>query len=257
MKFTFLKLVSASVLLAGLVACGGGGTTPTITTPVVSGSAEGIWQGVSATGQNVSLVILETGQAWGIYSIPAEGPRGAVYADITTVGTTISGAGSFFNFSPLMRGNNAYTGSFVSKESITVNANDGTVFKGTYAGAYDKPGEVSAIAGTYAGKGITNFAPSSAVTMTIDSLGKIATNGMLSPSAPGQTCLGSGSLKSRPSGKGVFDVQLTFTGIACAMSLTGDAVTSGVAFIDAVTGQLTLSTRNAAKSDGFLYIGKR
>ncbi len=57
---TKLKLSLIASAAAVLTACGGGGGG---STPV--NTAEGLWQGPSSTGANVTVVVLENGEAWG------------------------------------------------------------------------------------------------------------------------------------------------------------------------------------------------
>ena len=65
----------------------------------------------------------------------------------------------------------------------------------------------------------------------------------------------SGSATPRPGGKAVFDVRLRFAGSACAL---GDGATAnGIAHVSTANGELFVLAMNAAKTDGWLYLGAR
>jgi hypothetical protein len=54
---SIFKLAIAAFSFTLLAACGGGGAA--------FNTAEGIWQGPSSTGANVTVAILENGESWG------------------------------------------------------------------------------------------------------------------------------------------------------------------------------------------------
>ena len=59
----------------------------------------------------------------------------------------------------------------------------------------------------------------------------------------------------RPSGKNIFNVSVTFTGTNCALG--NGTVTTGVGYYDMDTKRLLVLALNAAKTDGFIYIGSK
>jgi hypothetical protein len=68
-------------------------------------------------------------------------------------------------------------------------------------------------------------------------------------------CSAAGTATPRPSGKNIFNVTVTFTGSNCALG--NGASTSGVAYYDAATRRVLVMAMNAAKSDGFIYLGQK
>lgn len=70
-----------------------------------------------------------------------------------------------------------------------------------------------------------------------------------------QGCSAAGTATLHPSGKNILDVTVTFTGSTCALG--NGASTTGIAYYDATTRRMLVMAMNAAKSDGFIYVGQK
>ena len=243
-----MKQFAAVGLTVLLAACGGGGgdsASPPAPPPAVT--AEGFWEGPASTGVSVALAVLETGETWGVYTSNGS-IVGALFGNTTSSGTTLSGSGKDFNIPSRTVGSGTYSGTFVAKSSINVATSTGSTFSGTYKTAYDQPASLAAVAGTFSGQGVSGTSPVQTVSVTISPSGSITV-----PASSG--CSAAGTATPRPSGKNIFDVALTFTGSTCALG--NGASTTGIAYYDATTRRVIAMAMNAAKSDGFIYVGQK
>ena len=237
-------VLGLTVLLA---ACGGGGDGASPTAPAPSVTAEGFREGPASTGVSVTLAVLETGETWGVYTSSGS-IVGALYGTTTSSGTTLSGSGKDFNIPSRSVGSGTYSGTFVAKSIIYVATSSGSTFSGTYKTAYDQPASLAAVAGTFAGVGVSGTSPVQPISVTISSSGAITV-----PASLG--CSAAGTATPRPSGKNIFDVTVAFTGSTCALG--NGASTTGIAYYDTTTRRMLVMAMNATKSDGFIYVGQK
>ena len=242
-----MKQLPAICLTVLLAACGGGGDSAPSIPPAPTATAEGFWEGPASTGVSVALAVLETGETWGVYTSSGS-IVGALYGSTTSSGTTLSGSGKDFNIPSRTVGSGTYSGTFAAKSSINVTTSTGSTLSGTYKTAYDQPASLAALAGTFSGVGVSGASPVQTVSVTIASSGTITV-----PASLG--CSAAGTATPRPSGKNIFDVAMTFTGSNCALG--NGASTTGIAYYEAATGRVLVMAMNAAKSDGFIYVGQK
>lgn len=240
-----MKRFAAIGLSVVLAACGGGGNNAPASAPM--GTAEGFWEGPASTGVSVALAVLENGETWGVYTSSGS-IVGALYGNTTFTGTTLSGSGKDFNIPSRSVGSGTYSGTFVTKSSINVTTSAGSSFSGTYNTAYDQPASLAAVAGSFSGTGVSGTSPVQTISVAISPSGSMTT-----PASLG--CSAAGVATPRPSGKNIFDVMVTFTGSTCALG--NGASTTGVAYYNATTRRLLVMAMNAAKSDGFIYVGQK
>lgn len=238
-------VIGLTVLLAACGGGGGDGAQPPAPAPIVT--AEGFWEGTASTGNSVALAVLETGETWGVYTSNGS-IVGALYGNTASSGTTLSGTGKDFNIPSRSVGSGSYTGTFVEKSSIRVATSSGSTFSGAYGTTYDQPASLAAVAGTFSGQGVSGTSPVQTVSVTISPSGAITV-----PASLG--CSAAGSAKPRTSGKNIFDVTVTFTGSTCALG--NGASTTGIAYYNATTRRVLVMAMNAAKSDGFIYVGQK
>jgi hypothetical protein len=246
---TLTLFVSALFAGCGGGSGGGGGGSSTPAAPsalATTTTAEGFWSGPASTGTNVSLVVLETGETWGVYSL-GNAVVGALHGSTTSSGTTLSGAGSDFNIPARTVTPGTFTGTFAAKSTISVTTSLGAVFNGTYGNAYDTAASLTSVAGSFSGSGVTATTSAQTVGVGISSLGVI--------SATGIGCSAAGTAAPRSTGKNVFNVTVTFTGSSCVLG--SGTVTTGVAYYDVASRQLLVMALNAAKTDGFLYLASK
>lgn len=242
MKHTVTRIaaIAASVVLAACGGGGDGGTTPGAT-------AEGFWSGTTTNGWTVNLAILETGETWGVYASGGS-IHGALYGNTISSGTSLTGSGSDFNIPDRTVTPGTYSGTYASKSNITVTTSLGVRFNGTYAPAYDQAASLATVAGTFSGTGVSGGSPVQATSVTISSSGAVST-----PVSNG--CSASGTAAPRPSGKNIFNVNITFSGTNCALGHGTN--TTGIAYYDSATRQVVVTALNSARSDGFIYIGSK
>ena len=234
---TRLAALATAALLA---ACGGGGGSDGPAT-----TAEGFWVGPTSTGYTARLVVLENGETWGLYST-STAIVGALYgATNSSSNGTLTGSGSDFYFPGRLLQSATYSGTYTPKSSVRVTTSLGSSFTGAYAMEYDTPAALANVAGSYSGVGITATTAPYATSVSVSSSGSLTATTPL--------CSGSGTLQPRPSGKGVFNVTITFTGANCPLTAAG--TTSGVAVYDAPSRTLVSMGLNPARSNGFFWQG--
>jgi hypothetical protein len=240
-EFMFrIALLAATVALA---ACGGGGSGPA---PVAIASAEGFWSGTASTGAQVSMVILENGETWGLYASSGS-IVGALFGNAAVNGSTISGSGSDFNLISRTVTAGTFTGSVATKTSLNLTTSSGAKLNAAYDATYDQTPSLATLAGTFAGQAVSGSTAAQASSVTISATGAL--------SSTGTGCSATGSVTPRPTGKNIFNVSVTFTGASCALG--NGTVTTGVASFNPATRQLLSMAMNPAKSDGFIYVGAR
>lgn len=239
-----LKTLTALSLVAALTACGGGGGGDAPPTPTTA-TAEGFWTGSTSNGLKAYVAVLENGETWGFSTTNANALAGAFYGNSTASGSTLSGTGLDF-YNGAANATN-YSGTFAPKSTLTVTMGNGVRFNGSYSTDYDKPASLDTLAGTYNGYGMT---AKSAATYTPVS---ISGNGTIT--AGNSYCTMTGTATPRASGKNVFDLQVTFTGSACALP-SGTSV-NGMAYYDTAARGMVAMGLNSSKTDGFIFAGAK
>ncbi|WHZ09845.1 MAG: hypothetical protein OJF60_000284 [Burkholderiaceae bacterium] len=194
------------------------------------------------------MAVLENGETWGLYSQSGY-IVGALYGATKSSDSTLSGSGLDFNIPSRTVTPGSYSGTFEAKGTVDVTMSTGAKFTGSYDAAYDQvPASLSTLAGTFTGSGVSGTSPVQTASVIVSAIGQI--NGQLS-----QNCTVSGTIAPRPSGKNVYDVVATFTGVDCAL---GNGVsTTGTGYYDAASKQIEVLAVNAAKTDGFIYVGSK
>jgi hypothetical protein len=222
-----------------------GGSTSCNSTPAPV-SPEGFWTGLTSNGYTVNVAVLENGETWGVYG--ANGTiYGALYGVTGSSGNTLSGSGYEFYIPSHDVFSGSYSGTFSTKDSISVNTPSGGSFNGTYSSKYDQPASLSTLSGSYSGWGVTGTTSAQSASVSISSSGSMASYNT--------GCNATGTAAPRASGKNIFNVSVTFTGAHCALG--NGAVTTGIAYYDSSTGQLLLMALNGGKTDGFIYLAQK
>ncbi len=245
-----IKLITATATLALLTACGGGGgtTAPSAssTAPASTIDPQGFWVGQASTGYTVSTAILENGEAWGVYSSGST-IYGGLYGTAAVNGSSISIQGTDFNFLSNSSTAGNLTGTVVPKSSMSLTGNTVSVPL-TYLTAYDAPATAAAISGTWTFTGRSGSYSLIPGSITIDSAGRFVLN---------QTnCVTSGSVIPRASGKNIYNITLSASGVGCA---AGQTTMAGIVYLDAtVTPRRFLSLAlTPNKNDGVIVIGTK
>lgn len=228
--------------IAVLTACGGGDDD----SPAARQTPEGFWTGTTSNGWAVDLVVLESGETWGLYRA-GNSIYGALSGNTSWTSTTLSGSGNDFYFPTRSVMSGSYSGTYTSKSSIKVTTNSGISVGATYSAVYDQPATLGAVAGTYNGQGLTRTSVVTSQAITINSTGTVS-GGIVG-------CSVSGNVSPRSSGKGVFNLTVKLTGVNCAAG-NGVAMT-GVVVYDQASRRLVAMGLNTSRSDGFFFIGTR
>lgn len=238
---TTFKFSLIACAAAVLTACGGGGGSTSVNT------AEGLWQGPSSTGANVTVAVLENGEAWGGATL-GNTLISAIAGTATGNGTSFSASGSEFAFSSNSVGTGTYTGTVMQKQRIQATSNNGSTINLAYNPYYDQGVTAAEIAGSYTLSGRTARYSITNMTFTIGANGNftIVDNG----------CTTTGTATPRASGKAIVNVTATGTG-TCVL---GNGVSlSGIAVLDKTTTPNTLSViaLNSGKTDGLVLLGRK
>ena len=234
------KIVALACSVALLGACGGGGDD------VANADAQGIWSGTNTNGYDVAVVVLENGETWGVYA-SNNGIDGALYGSASTSGNTISVTGSDLNLSTWSVSSGTYRGTVAEKSSMSLSSSrTGDVATLTYESFYDTPASLSTLAGSYTISGVSKAGSAQDEPMTISSSGVITIPGV-------PTCSATGVVQPRSSGKNVFNLSMTFSGVDCALGDGGTA--SGILVYD--DGEAIALALTADKQDGFIAAASR
>lgn len=240
-------------LMTCLSACGGEGDTSSPPPPTLAqSSAEGLWDGTTGTGRTVSGVVLDDATYWFLYSVTGDPSmiEGFIQGDSSFQnGTLTSSNAKDFNVgrsgAPVL--NATINGKYETKQRLsgtTVYQIGGPdTFTTTYDSDYELPADVNVVAGTYSGP----VAAGETVNVTVSAAGGISGN-----SSTG--CTFTGSFSPHANGN-VFNMTITFGGqTACS---NGSDTVRGVGFIDAGTKKLYSAAFNAARTNGFIFIGTK
>lgn len=233
-------ICGATTLLAACGGGGGGGGSSVNT-------AEGIWQGTSSTGANVTVAVLENGEAWGGVTV-GNTLVSALAGTASGNGSSFSASGSEFVFSNNSVGTGSYTGTVAQKSRIQATSNNGSSIDLAYKSYYDQGVTAAEIAGSYTLSGRTARYSISNLNFTIGANGSftIVDNG----------CTTTGTATPRSSGKSIVNVNATGAG-TCVL---GNGVSlSGIAVLDKTVTPNTLYViaLNSAKTDGLILIGAK
>ena len=229
---TMTKLNAISFVIAALSGCGGGGgsssAAPTPTPPVAK--AQGLFEGVTASGTSLEEIVLEDGSFWGIYG--TQSGSGLLVSGFETGQVTSSNNGFSLTFTDFPNpGNTSVSGT--GSGSYTASAFNGSVTENgvtqsfslsspaTSAYVYNTPALVSSVTGTWSGN-LTD-GESGSVTILSDGTFTGTTSG---------GCGFSGKFTPRPSGVNVFNVTLNFGVSLC--SYPGQVAT-GIAIVSSLS----------------------
>lgn len=220
----------------------GGGET------VSAGTAEGFWGGTSSNGYKVGLVVLENAETWGLYAT-GNTVNGAFYGNSTGKGTAFSISGSDLDFSTRRVTSGSTTGTISQKAKISGKSNTGITFDLKYDATYDQPAVLADIVGSY--------------NMTLASLQATESNVQTNISSAGDivltkdNCTAAGKVTPRSSGKNIFNLSLTLSGVSCGSGNGGTV--SGIFIFDATATPKSayFFTLTPTKQDGIIGIGSK
>jgi hypothetical protein len=234
-----LALIVSSVAL--LSACGGGSDGGTTNV-----DPQGYWTGPASTGYTVNTAILENGETWGVYTSGST-IYGALYGSTSVSGNNVKIIGTNFNFLTNSSSQGNLTGTIVAKSSMSLSGSGVTVPL-TYNSSYDTAATSAAITGTWSFTGRSGSYTLIPGTITVDSAGRFTLN---------QTnCVTTGSIIPRSTGKNIYNVNLTGSGVGCAV---GQSSMSGIAYLDTTVkpNKFLSLALTSSKNDGVIVIGTK
>jgi hypothetical protein len=257
-------LWSATLLLA---ACGGGGGNPGTcsaspqtcaaiavgnsggsTTPVTA-TAAGLFHGTTNTGRNASVLVLEGGEFWVLYS-PMGGSNiiaGAEQGHASFLNGSFTSADvRDFSLETGVVSSGTATGTYAPKSNIAGTATFSTsalTFSASYDPTYDTQATLAAIAGNYSGTAVVAGGSDNA-TLTISATGTIAGVSQLG-------CNFSGNITPH-SGVNSYAVTVTFAGGTCS---NGFSTVTGIGYRDAASNRIYSAALNSARTNGFIFAG--
>lgn len=247
-----------SALLIGLSACGGGdGESPSSSAPpVIESVIQGVYQGTTSNGKTEDAIVLEDGTFWVTYGVPL---GGALAVEGVATGSSTASNGTFslsFNDFPAP-GNSPISGQGTGTYSVgsnligTITENAATATFNLIAPVpvaydYNTPASISLISGSWSGGLLTGE------TATIN----ILADGTLSGTSS-LGCTFTGAAAPRPSGKNVFNVSLAFGSSPC---IAANQVVSGIGLTYPLgngTNQLVAGLVNSSRTFAAAFFAQR
>jgi hypothetical protein len=238
-----MKKLLATVAVASMfTACGGGGGDS-----VTNADPQGFWAGQASNGNTLSVVVLETDEAWGVYS-SGQSIIGALYGRAAINGNSISIVGSDFNFISNTVSTGTAAGSITSKTSMNLTSSLGGTASLVYQSSYDRP--PAPILGTWSFVGRSRYSQVAPGVITFDSNGRFVLNE--------PNCLTTGVATPRATGKNVYNLTMSASGSGCGGGQNSWSW-SGVAYVDATTtpNKVLALALTPDKSDGLIVLGTR
>ena len=160
-----------------------------------------------------------------------------------------TGSGRAFDIPSNTVGATTHTGSYIARQAITLTTAFGAQISGRYAPSYEQPARLADLRGRYAGDALGSRGPVIGMALSVASDGAFV---MTSP----EGCAASGTATPRPGGKAVFNLATALWPAAPAPWATAPPPTASPTF-SAASGELFVLAMNAAKTDGWLYLGTR
>ncbi len=250
------SLVLATLLCITITGCGGGGgDTPA---PPTGPTAEGVYGGtlIGSASSDFQMLVLENDEFWALYGTQSTSlfvVAGFLQGNGTSNnGTYTSSNARDFGFNPALAGTASATYNPTAKTisgSVVASAGTVTFSGGPIAGSlynYNTPAVLSAVSGAWSLTALTG----ERIALNVSSTGSFSANSSLG-------CAFSGTIASRPSGKNVFTVALTYGPLPCA--LAGQPAT-GIALVYPLSAggtQLIFAGTNTARTVGTAAFGTR
>ncbi|NVO05067.1 MAG: hypothetical protein HXX19_03530 [Rhodoferax sp.] len=246
-----------------LAACGGNGSGGSNPPPVINVAAEGVWSGTTASGNSFDMLALDHGELYTLYGSSPTGvfqALGFIQGAYSLSGSTLSAPAvtqyHYTNAAVIRTTGSLYAtvlpGISITGSTSNIDGTASTTFSATPSAAtyssysYNTAASLGDIAGAWSGASMDQSA-------TFVSINK--DTGELAGSNLG--CSFKGMLTPRPSGKNVFNANLTFDPTLCAAA---GVSTSGIALSYGLPNgkrRLLLATQDTNQSVGFLFDAER
>ena len=240
-------LTIAMVSNIALEGCGGAGGNPgSVTT-----ASQGLWIGTTNANRATTGLVFSDGTFYFFYSAPGDASiiAGVVQGSGSSAGNTFSSTDAKdFNLEGDGVLDAIMSVNFTPKQSFNGTATYTTVNATTFTSNYDAGYETKPLLATLAGKftgqvALSGHVESAAVT--------VLANGVVSGNSSG--CSLSGSAAPRTDGN-AYNISITFGANPCIFA---NQTLTGVAYFNSVKKQLYAAAPNAARTDGFLFVGSK
>jgi hypothetical protein len=261
------KELSMLFVAAALAGCGGGGDAGTaINAPLASGSTavtndslrngEGVYEGSLSNGMMHDTIVLEDGSYYSFYGTGATNAF-VVKGSLQGTGTGLNGVFASTNLRDYMSDGTTASGSlgatYTAQQTFNGYVSEGSQPTVTFTGA-----ALSATNYIYAStpvfSNIVGDWPLSSIA-GVPTIVTIAADHTFSGSSAG--CSFTGTIVARPSGKNIYNVNMTFAGAPCASpNQTG----TGIALDYSVPNgkrQLLIVGADSTRANGTVFIGTR
>ena len=219
---------------------------------VVTGSAEGLYEGYTNTGRYVTGLILNDGTFYMLYSIPGSpGIIGGIVQgnSFSSEGIISSNNAKDFNLEGQGVLSATFSGTYLPQQSISGMVSYGNSsyvsFDMFYDSAYELAPNLSKLAGTYLGEVAFPLGYEYAV-LTVFPSGTVSGVGS-------SGCAITGFVAPGTSGN-VYSVSVTFGGNPCFLS---NQTMSGIAHYDSSSDKLYVALPNATRTSGVLFVGSK
>ena len=219
---------------------------------VVTGSAEGLYEGYTNTGRYVTGLILNDGTFYMLYSIPGSpGIIGGIVQgnSFSSEGIISSNNAKDFNLEGQGVLSATFSGTYLPQQSISGMVSYGNSsyvsFDMFYDSAYELAPNLSKLAGTYLGEVAFPLGYEYAV-LTVFPSGTVSGVGS-------SGCAITGFVAPGTSGN-VYSVSVTFGGNPCFFS---NQTMSGIAHYDSSSDKLYVALPNATRTSGVLFVGSK
>lgn len=248
---SFFKTTLAASLFATLVACGGGGgdSGAPLRPAAVKSLAEGAWNGITPDGNDLFLLVLDSGEMFGIAS------KAGTATDLLHATNTVVSGNALSAISPRLYTIGSRSPSVPVTLSGTVNASSmGGTIKGSAASkafnlarasGYESPVQISMVVGTWTGTSSSLMGVYPITNLVIQSSGAFT--------AQDGPCQVNGTITPRGN-VAVYDVSASYV---MTTTCTSSAVLHGIAGLNNDGKQLIAGLITSDRSNGGIMILNR
>ena len=229
-----------------LLGCGGGnggGNDPNAT----ANPAQGIWNGSfresNGNTTDLTFVVLENGDLWGIQATEATHSGGIMHGKLEASNGAFTYTMRMYFSDKTAISNPSASGTYTARQALNFTGSEPV--QTSYNEAYEAKASLRNLAGTYTGNAMSKNNVVTDLDVTINEDGEIS-------GGDASACFVLGQATPRASGKNVFDVTLHAQGQDCPSGTSG---TSGIGLL--LGNELTLMTENAAHNDVVGFSGNK
>jgi len=216
----------------------------TVTGGVPKYDPQGRWTGTTPSGSSASIAILENGETWSVEienSVITGAYYGQTIVDDNQVTMQLKPIGSLSVLN--------ITGTVAPKSSLTLSQSGGTSATFAYDSSYDTNITAAGVKGSWSVGAVSASSKIGRLplqTLNINEVGQFTYNE--------KNCAITVSMSPRLTGKSIYNMAVTFSGIGCQ---AGDVPLSGIAYVNTTTApnKFLGTVLNSSKTDGLIIGG--